>query len=124
MNSSIQTDSQRLFYNIIKNANFSEEQQSNISQRFESALFTQTLHALLELLPEDQRKKMHSTMHFQPEFFLERSLAILQSFASSKQIVDILDQISEKAFLDFFENLLKDCDEEQKTKINAYLQQF
>jgi len=114
-------DSRTLFEEILKTADFPEDEHAALVGRLESAVYVQTLKNLLCHLPAGQRTKLESTMHFHPEFFLERAIAILQAFASPEQIVKIFHTTSEETFLEFFDTFLTSCTKEQKHKIDRYL---
>ncbi len=114
-------DSKTLFVEILKTAEFPKDEHDALISRLESAVYVQTLKNLLCNLPAGQRTKLESTMHFHPEFFLERAIAILQAFASPEQIVKIFETTSEETFLEFFDTFLTSCTKEQKHKIDKYL---
>ncbi len=114
-------DSQELLGNILQTADFAQPDQKRLMDKLESAIYVRSLKTLLALLPEEQKRKLETTMHFQPHFFLERVLSILQAFSTPEQIVEILNKSSEETFLEFFDTFLTECSEEQKKKINEYL---
>ncbi|HNT30610.1 MAG TPA: hypothetical protein PKL83_06690 [bacterium] len=114
-------DSKTLFIEILRTADFPADQHEELVKKFENAVYVQTLKTLLNLLPAEQRKKLESTMHFKPDFFLERAIAILQAFATPDQILKIFDKTSEETFLEFFDTFLASCDEQQKKRIDDYL---
>jgi hypothetical protein len=117
-----QPDSQQLYTTILQTADFTQEEQQKMIDNFEAAVYARTLKSLLTMLPADQRQKLETTMHFQPDFFLSRVLAILQAFATPEQIIEIMDKTSEETFMEFFDNFLVSCSAEQKQKINQYLE--
>jgi hypothetical protein len=114
-------DSQQLFSTLLETAQFSQDEQKDMIEKFESAVYTRSLKTLLALLPGDQRRNLETTMHFQPDFFLTRVMSILQAFASADQIIDVLNKTSEETFLEFFDTFIKNCNSEQKKLINKYL---
>jgi len=116
-----QPDSQQLFRMILKNADFPADREAQLVEDFESAVYARTLKTLLTLLPDEQSKKLKSTLHFQPDFFLDRVLAILQAFATPDQIVDVMEKTAEETFLEFFDTFVAACNSEQKQKIDSYL---
>lgn len=114
-------DSQQLLQTLLQTANMSDDEQKSMMDKYEEAVFSRTMRTLLALLPGDQRRKLETTMHFQPDFFLNRVMAILQAFASADQIVEVLEKTSMETFMEFFDELLVTCNQNQKRKIQKCL---
>jgi hypothetical protein len=106
---------------ILRTADFPADQEARLVDDFEAAVYARTLKTLLALLPEEQGKKLNSTMHFQPDFFLDRVLAILQAFATPDQIAEVMEKTAEETFLEFFDTFVAGCNAEQKQRIDLYL---
>ena len=114
-------DSQQLFVSILESADIPDEEKQQFITGFENAVYTRTLRVLLELLPKEQSRKLQTTMHFQPDFFLSRVITILQAFASIEQIVEVMEKTSEDTFLEFFDTFLSTCDDGQKARVSEFL---
>jgi len=114
-------DSRQLFENLLKMADLDALQQQLLLEKFESAVYSRTLKILLTLLPPEQQRKLEHTMHFQPDFFLNRVLAILQAYATVEQITEVMDKAAEEAFIEFFDNFIQNCSQQQKLAVDAYL---
>ena len=56
MINSLASNSQTLFYQILKTADFPESEQSKLTQQFESEVFSQTLKTLLSCCPMNRKK--------------------------------------------------------------------
>lgn len=111
----------QLYNGILDVTRLEPQAKKQLRTRFESSIYIQTLKTLLSYLPEQNRDKLQRTMYFRPDFFLNRSLAILQMLIPQEELLSHFDAVKEHTFLSSLEQLVQTCCSEDRARISAYL---